>query len=96
MVVVVASVVVAGRFFFWGLLLLLEDEVSFRAGASSAGFFCGLFLRGFSTQHRSALEGQGMSSRTSSQMREAMAWIHLPGQVSLSAVLVMVLNKPEI
>ena len=49
----------------------------------------------FSTQHRMLEAGQETSVMTSSHMREAMAWIHLPGQPSAVAVLVTEPRKPD-
>ena len=63
--------------------------------SSSSSSWLGLGLLGLSTQQRSDLLGQLAFSRTSSQMRLAMAWMHLPGQVSESAVWVMVPRRPE-
>ena len=48
----------------------------------------------FSTQHLMLEAGQVISWMTSSHMREAMAWIHFPGQPSAVAVLVTDPRKP--
>merc|ERR1711862_726282 len=48
-----------------------------------------------STQHLMLLVGHSTSSNTSSQMREARAWIHFPGQESTLAVLVTDPSNPE-
>jgi len=49
----------------------------------------------FSTQHLMFGVGQSTFSSTWSQMREAMAWMHFPGQLSTVAVLVTEPRKPD-
>ena len=48
----------------------------------------------FSTQHLMLEAGHETSVTTSSHIREAMAWIHFPGQPSAVAVLVTEPRKP--
>ena len=57
-------------------------------------FGLGLFFR-LSTQHFMLAEGQVTSSTTPSHSNAAKEWMHFPGQLSTSAVLVTDPNKPE-
>jgi len=71
-----------------------------RSSASSRPTFSlggglGLEELDFSTQHLMLEAGHETSVTTSSHIREAMAWIHFPGQPSAVAVLVTEPRKPE-
>lgn len=64
------------------------------SGAFSKSFEGGPSTCLRSTQHRMVWEGHEISSRTSSQSKEANAWRHFPGHSLTSAVLVMEPSKP--
>lgn len=65
------------------------------SGAFSKSFEGGPSTCLRSTQHRMVWEGHEISSRTSSQSKEANAWRHFPGHSLTSAVLVMEPSKPD-
>jgi len=95
LVVVVVSVVVV-----LGVVVVLVSLSAFSLGrggipSSGSGGIPRTPPPPFSTQHLMLGVGQSTFSRTWSQIREAMAWMHLPGQLSTVAVLVTDPRKPD-
>ena len=89
------------RLYFF-LVVVSVAEASVVCCSRSSSFASGLFWfsgrrrLSLSTQQRIDGLGHCTSWRTSSQIRLVIAWMHLPGQSSTSAVLVIWPSKPEI